>query len=140
MNNLCVLLSVLLFFFVVCLLLSCICRRYHFIVDNKSFLRHKMAVKCTHIHTCTHRNRHTHSRHQCMCLRHFRCAFCYFMLHLFCILYSLLCVLYSTIALLPFTNRCSIFYAILFLSLFKLCMQILRKHNLKNSMKLSTMI
>lgn len=99
MNNLCVLLSVLLFFFVVCLLLSCICRRYHFIVDNKSFLRHKMAVKCTHIHTCTHRNRHTHSRHQCMCLRHFRCAFCYFMLHLFCILYCVFCIRLSLFCL-----------------------------------------
>lgn len=95
------------------LFVSCICR-YHLIVDNKSFLCHKLAVKCTHIHAHINTHTHTHSRHQCMCLQHFRCAFCYFMLHLFCIL----CSVFSIRLSFYLTNRCFIFFAILFLSLF----------------------
>lgn len=100
-------------FLLLLLFVSCICR-YHLIVDNKSFLCHKMAVKCTHIHAHinTHTHTNTHSRHQCMCLQHFRWLFV-----TLCCIYSVFCALCSL-----FDYRSISLIAALYSSQFSFCL------------------
>lgn len=97
------------------LFVSCICR-YHLIVDNKSFFVPQTGRQM-HAHTCTHKYTHTHIQGISVCV----CSISAVPFVTLRCIYSVFCILCSVFSIrLSFylTNRCFIFFAILFLSLF----------------------
>lgn len=94
------------------LFVSCICR-YHLIVDNKSFLCHKLAVKCTHTNTCTHKYTHTHIQGISVCV----CSISAVLFVTLCCIYSVFCALCSV-----FLYRSVSLIAALYSSQFSFCL------------------